>query len=345
MTATSTTPANDAFQLIRAGDVAKAAELSTQALVTDPSNPKLWHALGAARLEQGRIAEAIEAFQQRLTVDPSSPIGHYFLAKATLRNGDRAQAQSLAWKAVNLDPSLDEAAELVASIESLDDLERERSTPKTASSKKRTFRDRIAEHDIESGELRRDTYRSLRSMLGLMTLGGCLLLASLYLTATKPFTEVSQRLSGEAGDVADSDLGRSFDAIVSNLVLVVAVALAVWILLTSLLTRYQIYEHWVEVQSGILIQRRDVIFWYEVDNIAFSRTIFDRLGDTATLILVLERTDRGRWRWFSRSRGKPAEMTVVKLRGLGSTPLVRQLFEQTRSDSLHQSFNVKDKFL
>lgn len=106
-----------ATEALQGGDAARALELATQALASDPGNSEALVLKGIALAQTGQPAAATEAFRGAIAADPSNPKAYYNLATHYYQQGEKNQALAMAQEALRADPGHAAARELVSLIE------------------------------------------------------------------------------------------------------------------------------------------------------------------------------------------------------------------------------------
>jgi putative PEP-CTERM system TPR-repeat lipoprotein len=90
--------------LIDAGQAQDAVTIASQGLATDPEDPTLLRALGAAQLAAGNMSQGVAAFSKLSELQPQSPIPPTLVAYAYFKAGDERRALDALERALKIKP-------------------------------------------------------------------------------------------------------------------------------------------------------------------------------------------------------------------------------------------------
>lgn len=93
-----------ALALLKAGEMAKAADLFRKAMADDPADAGLVNLLGEITLMAGKTAQAAALFRQAIRMQPGEPNLYRNLAAALMREGHGAEAVAALFRAYRLRP-------------------------------------------------------------------------------------------------------------------------------------------------------------------------------------------------------------------------------------------------
>jgi tetratricopeptide (TPR) repeat protein len=105
-----------AARLANAGHFSGAVDALQRALVFDPRNPTVHHALGRAYLDSGRFDEAVASFQLAIILKDDFVVAHCDLARALAGLARDREAIAACRRAVALAPELAESHRLLAEL-------------------------------------------------------------------------------------------------------------------------------------------------------------------------------------------------------------------------------------